>query len=147
MIKQNLKLSIGLWVMAFLFCSKALLYADGQEGFGLEFGFGVDAAASANNVLLANPPLPMLYYDKHKYKFTIQPYIFDGKLDSIEPAKGESSAAKRSGNFKGWGAGCSFSYGLAKKWGIYTFVSAVRSIMPILSTQDDHWETKQIILK
>jgi len=81
-----------------------------------EFSFGLNAAAAANGKLAANPPLPMLYYGKGERKFTVQPYVFNGKLDD-EPSGG----GVNSGEFKGWGAGGSWSHAFADGWGVYVF--------------------------
>lgn len=63
-----------------------------------EFSSGVSAAAEANKILLGNPPLPMLYYDKGNYKVTIQPYIFNGEKDFLET---DGNPSKVRGKFNG----------------------------------------------
>lgn len=79
---------------------------------------GIDAAAVANNALLSNPPLPMLYYSRGDYRVSIAPFVFSGTLERVD-----SSSTKGSGDFDGWGGGGTVSVGLGRKWGIYGLVA------------------------
>lgn len=82
---------------------------------------GALAAESANKVLLADLPLPMLYHKKATWKVGLRPYLYTGTADSNYSENGFSNV--RTGSFKGWGGGVTASYSFADSWAAYFFVS------------------------
>lgn len=100
-----------------------------------EFSFALDAAATANNLLIADPPLPMLYYHKGMYKAGIKPYIFSGEQDFINSSP-LGGAFRQTMKFDGYGGGASVSYAFAEKWGFYVFSvgSTMKGTEPFLLT-------------
>lgn len=81
--------------------------------------FAANAADSANNRLLANPPLPMLRYSPGKWKLGLAPYLFMGKQDFTETSPSGEFTTK--GDYEGWGMGGSASWAFAERWGLYAF--------------------------
>lgn len=81
--------------------------------------FAVDAATSVNSLILANPPLPMLYNNKGDYKITLQPYTFQNGKMKDDP---QSQGFEERGKMDAWGLGGGASYAFANKWATYGFI-------------------------
>lgn len=79
--------------------------------------FAANAADTANNRLLGNPPLPMLRYAKSQWKLGLAPYYFTAEQDFTDPSP--SGEFIQRGNFSGWGLGGSASWAFAERWGLY----------------------------
>lgn len=89
-----------------------------------------DVALNANNILVANPPLPMLRYKQGEYKITVQPGYFWGDIDatgrdSMQQQSGANTLTHRSGSFRGWSLGTNASYSFADRWGVYFYINGV----------------------
>jgi len=61
----------------------------------------------------------MLRWRKGDSQLTLKPYVFSGEQDFEDNMGGLST--RIAGEFKGWGAGGSYSRGLGERWAIYGF--------------------------
>lgn len=89
-----------------------------------------DLSLNANNLLIANPPLPMLKYKKGTYRVAVQPIYFFGKIDAtgsstMQGGPSVNTLTRRSGSFRGWGTAANASFSFADRWGAYFFVNGV----------------------
>ncbi|MEK7390062.1 MAG: hypothetical protein AAB036_10225 [Elusimicrobiota bacterium] len=79
---------------------------------------GLVGVWTAQGLMAANPPLPMLRYSPGAWRGSLAPAYFFGK-----PASGSSGVNNSvSGRIAGGGAGASASYAFAERWGVYTWM-------------------------
>ena len=79
---------------------------------------GLAGVWTAQGLLAANPPLPMLRYSPDTWRVSLAPAYFFGK-----PASDSSGASYSvSGRISGAGAGASASYAFAERWGVYVWM-------------------------
>lgn len=79
---------------------------------------GLSGVWTAQGLLAANPPLPMLRYSPGAWRVSLAPAYFFG-----EPASDSSGAGHSvSGRISGGGAGASASYAFAERWGVYVWM-------------------------
>ncbi|MEK7233290.1 MAG: hypothetical protein AAB268_05715 [Elusimicrobiota bacterium] len=79
---------------------------------------GLAGVWTAQGLLAANPPLPMLRYSPGAWRVTLAPAYFFG-----EPASDSAGAGHTvSGRISGGGAGASASYAFAERWGVYVWM-------------------------
>lgn len=79
---------------------------------------GLAGVWTAQGLLAANPPLPMLRYSPGAWRVSLAPAYFFGK-----PASDSSGASYSvSGRISGGGAGASASYAFAERWGVYVWM-------------------------
>jgi hypothetical protein len=81
-----------------------------------EIEFGVQSAAHANNLILSNPPLPMLYLKEKHYNLTMMPAIVKGEVDGKDNLNEPTT-----GKYDGVGGALGFSYSWRDRWGFYGF--------------------------
>ena len=83
---------------------------------------GLAGVWTAQGLLAANPPLPMLRYSPGAWRVTLAPAYFFG-----EPASDSAGAGHTvSGRISGGGAGASASYAFAERWGVYVWMLGSR---------------------
>lgn len=79
---------------------------------------GLAGVWTAQGLMAANPPLPMLRYTPGAWRVSLAPAYFFG-----EPASGAAgSRHSASGRISGGGAGASASYAFAERWGVYVWM-------------------------
>jgi hypothetical protein len=79
---------------------------------------GLAGVWTAQGLLAANPPLPMLRYSPGAWRVSLAPAYFFG-----EPASDSSGAGHSvSGRISGAGSGASASYAFAERWGAYVWM-------------------------
>lgn len=79
---------------------------------------GLAGVWTAQGLLAANPPLPMLRYPPGAWRISLAPAYFFGKPASDSSGAGHSV----SGRISGAGAGASASYAFAERWGAYVWM-------------------------
>jgi len=77
---------------------------------------GLDSVDTAQLIMIANPPLPMLRMSPGSWKLAVQPAYFTG---SPVQAEGSNPGTVTSGDFDGFGGGLGFSYAWSERWGVY----------------------------
>lgn len=78
---------------------------------------GLAGVWTAQGLLAANPPLPMLRYSPGAWRVSLAPTYFFGEPTSDSAGAGHSV----SGRLSGGGAGVSMSYAFAERWGVYVW--------------------------
>lgn len=79
---------------------------------------GLAGVWTAQGLMAANPPLPMLRYSPGAWRVTLAPAYFFGEPASDSSGPGHSV----SGRISGGGAGASASYAFAERWGVYVWM-------------------------
>lgn len=85
---------------------------------------GLSAAWSAQGMMAANPPLPMLRYPAGAWSVNLQPAYYIAKPGVSDGSQDRFSAG---GRLTGAGGGASVSYAFAERWGAFAWVLGSRA--------------------
>ena len=81
--------------------------------------YGLQAASYANNLLVASPPLPMLFMKSGASRYSVQPGYVEGKIDATRDSGAGSNAMRTSGKFYGGGGTIAFNRAFTDSFGFY----------------------------
>ena len=103
-------------IIVFIFTFLLSITASAQTSF-TEAGYGLQTSTYVNTLLVASPPLPMLFMKPGMKRLSLQPGYIEGKLDAVESSSGTSSRTK--GQVYGGGGAIGFNHALGESLGYY----------------------------